>query len=44
LWGYIGAALLASLLIETFLTYRLIGSQKRVDVAGAGLLTAHAVA
>ena len=44
LWGYLGGALLASLLIETFLTYRLIGSQKRVDVAGAGLPTAHAAA
>jgi hypothetical protein len=44
LWGYLGGALLLSLLIETFLTYRLIGSQKRVDVANAGLPTAHAMA
>ena len=44
LWGYLGGALLLSLLIETFLTYRLIGSQTRVDVANAGLPTAHALA
>ncbi|HSU68356.1 MAG TPA: BatA domain-containing protein [Tepidisphaeraceae bacterium] len=44
LWGYLGGVLLASLIIETFLTYRLIGSQKRVDVAGAGLPTAHVAA
>lgn len=42
LWGYLAGALLLSLLIETFLTYRLIGAQKRVDVANAGLPTAHA--
>jgi hypothetical protein len=42
LWGILAGVLLISLLIETFLTYRLIGSQKRVDVAGAGLPTAHA--
>ena len=35
--------LLASLLIETFLTYRLIGSQKKVDVLNAGLPTPQAV-
>lgn len=44
LWGYLAGALLLSLLIETFLTYRLIGAQKRVDVANAGLPTAHAIA
>jgi hypothetical protein len=44
LWGVLGGVLLASLLIETFLTYRLIGSQKRIDVAGAGLPGGHAVA
>jgi len=42
MWGWLGGVLLASLLIETFITYRLIGSQKKVDVAGAGLPTAHA--
>ena len=42
LWGWIGGILLASLLVETFMTYRLIGAQKRIDVAGAGLTTAHA--
>jgi len=41
MWGWLGGVLLATLLIETFITYRLIGSQKRVDVAGAGLPTAH---
>jgi hypothetical protein len=44
LWGWLGGVLLVSLLIETFMTYRLIGSQKRVDVAGAGLPSAHALA
>jgi hypothetical protein len=44
MWGWLGGVLLASLLIETFITYRLIGSQKRVDVAGAGLPTAHSMA
>ena len=41
LWAWLGGALLAGLLIETLLTYKLIGSQKRVDVAHAGLPTAH---
>jgi hypothetical protein len=43
IWGWLGGALLASLLIETFLTYRLIGSQKKVDVLNAGLPTPQAV-
>lgn len=37
LWGSMGGVLLASLLFETFMTYRLIGAQKKVDVARAGL-------
>jgi hypothetical protein len=41
MWGALAGVLLFSLLMETFLTYRLIGSQKRVDVAGAGLPTPH---
>jgi hypothetical protein len=44
LWAYLAGALLLGLLIETFLTYRLIGAQKRVDVASAGLPTAQAIA
>lgn len=44
LWAYLAGALLLGLLIETFLTYRLIGAQKCVDVANAGLPTAQAVA
>jgi hypothetical protein len=44
LWGYLAGALLLGLLMETFLTYRLIGSQKRVDVANAGLPAAYAPA
>ncbi|HEY2589871.1 MAG TPA: BatA domain-containing protein [Tepidisphaeraceae bacterium] len=43
LWGWLGGALLASLLIETFLTYRLIGSQKKIDVLNAGLPTPQVV-
>ena len=43
-WAYLAGALLLGLLIETFLTYRLIGAQKRVDVANAGLPAAPAVA
>jgi len=39
LWGWLGGLLLASLLFETYMTYRLIGSQKRLDVASAGLLS-----
>jgi hypothetical protein len=39
LWGWMGGVLLASLLFETFMTYRLIGAQKKVDVARAGLAT-----
>lgn len=42
LWGVLGAVLLASLLIETILTYRLIGLQKSLDVVSAGLSVAHA--
>lgn len=38
LWGVLAAVLLVSLLIETFLTYRLIGSQKSVDVVNAAAL------
>jgi hypothetical protein len=41
MWGALAGVLLFSLLMETFLTYRLIGSQKRVDVASAGLPTPH---
>ena len=37
LWGWLGGFLLVSLVFETFMTYRLIATQKKVDVAGAGL-------
>jgi hypothetical protein len=42
MWGLLGGVLLASLLVETFLTYRLIRSQKRVTRVAAGLPAAHA--
>jgi hypothetical protein len=42
MWGLLGGVLLLSLLVETFITYRLISSQKRVSVATAGMPTAHA--
>jgi hypothetical protein len=41
MWGFLAAALLGCLLVETFITFRLIGSQKRVDVAGAGMIGAN---
>lgn len=44
LWGWLGGLLLAGLVFETYMTYRLIGAQKKVDVAGAGLATAHVTA
>jgi len=44
IWGLLAVVLLASLLVETFITYRLISSQKRVDVASAGLPPAHMAA
>jgi len=44
LWGALGAILLGSLLIETLLTYRLIGSQKSLDVVNAGLSAPHDLA
>ena len=42
MWGLLGGVLLLSLLIETFITYRLINSQKSQNVATAGLPTAQA--
>jgi hypothetical protein len=36
IWGILAAVLLASLLLETFLTWRLISPQKRVDVMAMG--------
>jgi hypothetical protein len=41
LWGWLGGFLLLSLVFETFMTYRMIGAQKKVDVANAGLATGH---
>ncbi len=38
IWGILAGVLLLNLLLETFLTYRLVTAHRRVDVAGAGLL------
>ena len=40
-WGLLGAVLLAGLLMETLLTYRMIAAKTRVDVAQAGLQAWH---
>ena len=44
LWGWLGGFLLLGLVFETFMTYRMIGAQKKVDVANAGLATGHLTA
>ena len=37
-WKYLAFFVLASLIAETYITYRMTGLQKKIDVAGAGML------
>ncbi len=37
IWKWLALFVLANLLVETYMTYRMVGLQNRVDVAGAGV-------